>query len=67
MMDAFECCKQHGGSVTAKVVEKLKLFTESEIIAEAVFLKSTIAPIIKLKQSWMKIVKFTARYLYRFW
>ena len=37
MMDTLACCKQHDGPVTAKDMEKLKSFTESEIIAEAVF------------------------------
>ena len=37
MMDALECCKQHGKPVAPEYVEKLKSFTESEIIAEAVF------------------------------
>ena len=37
MMDALECCKQHDGPVTAKDLEKLKSFTESQIIAEIVF------------------------------
>ena len=37
VMDAFECYKQHDGPVTAKNMEKLKLFTETELIAEAVF------------------------------
>ena len=37
MLDALECCKQHDGPATAKDIEKLKSFTESEIIAEAVF------------------------------
>ena len=37
MMDALECCKQHDGLVTTKDMEKLKPFTESEIIAEDVF------------------------------
>ena len=37
MIDELECCKQHDGSVTAKDIEELKSFTESEIIAEAVF------------------------------
>ena len=42
MMDALECCKQHGGPVTAKDTEKLKSFTETEIIAEVgFFLKRT--------------------------
>ena len=36
-MDALECCKQHDGPVTAKDIEKLKSFTESEIITETVF------------------------------
>ena len=40
MMDALECCKQHGKPVAPEYVEKLKSFTESEIIAEAVFLNS---------------------------
>ena len=37
MMDALECCKQHDGPVTAKDIEKLNSYTESEIIAETVF------------------------------
>ena len=37
IMDALECCKQHDGPLTAKDIEKLKSFTESEIIAETVF------------------------------
>ena len=37
MTDEWECCKQHDGPITAKDMEKLKSFTESEIIAEAVF------------------------------
>ena len=37
MMDALECCKQHDGPVTAKDTEKLKSFTETEIIAGAFF------------------------------
>ena len=42
MMDALEYCKQHGGPVTAKDTEKLKSFTETEIIAEVgFFLKRT--------------------------
>ena len=34
--DALEWCKQHYGPVTAKDMEKLKSFTEAEIIAEPV-------------------------------
>ena len=34
-MDATECCKQY--DVTAQNIEKLKSFTESEVIAETVF------------------------------
>ena len=49
MMDALECCKQHDGPVTTKVMEKLKSFTETEIIAGAFFLKRTTAPNIRLK------------------
>ena len=30
MMDALECCKQHGGPVTAKDTERLKSFTETD-------------------------------------
>ena len=42
MMDALEYCKQHGGPVTPKDTEKLKSFTETEIIAEVgFFLKRT--------------------------
>ena len=36
-MDATECCKQYDGPVTAKNIEKLKSFTESEVITETVF------------------------------
>ena len=36
MMDELECCKQLDGPVTAKDIVKLRSFTESEIIAEAV-------------------------------
>ena len=39
MMDALECCKQHDGPVTAKDTEKLKSFTETEIIAGAFFFR----------------------------
>ena len=39
MMDALECCKQHDGPVTAKDMEKLKSFTETEIIAGAFFFR----------------------------
>ena len=50
MMDALEYCKQHGGPVTAKDTEKLKSFTETEIIAEVgFFLKRTTAPNMRLK------------------
>ena len=50
MMDALECCKQHDGPVTAKDMEKLKSFTETEIIAGAFFFqKRTTAPNIRLK------------------
>ena len=37
MMDELECCKQHDGPVTTKDIEKLKLFTDNEIIAGAAF------------------------------
>ena len=37
MMDVLECCKQHEGPVTATDIEKLKSFTESDIIAETIF------------------------------
>ena len=40
MMDALECCKKHGRPVAPEYAEKLKSFTESEIIAEAVFLNT---------------------------
>ena len=39
MMNAFEYCKQDDGPATAKDMEKLKSFPETEIIAEAVLLK----------------------------
>ena len=68
MMDALEYCKQHGGPVTAKDTEKLKSFTETEIIAEVgFFLKRTTAPNMRLKHKvgW-KFVKFTSRHLSHF-
>ena len=43
MLDVLECCKQHDGPVTAKDIEKLNSYTESEIIAETE------------TQSWVKI------------
>ena len=36
MTDTLEC-KQHAGPVTARGMEKVKSFTESEIIAQAFF------------------------------
>ena len=39
MMNALDCCKQHDGPVTSKDMEKLKSFTETEIITEAVFIE----------------------------
>ena len=36
MTDTLEC-KQHAGLVTARGMEKVKSFTESEIIAQAFF------------------------------
>ena len=38
MTDTLEC-KQHAGPVTARGMEKVKSFTESEIIAQAFFSK----------------------------
>ena len=49
MMDALECCKQYDGPVTTKSMEKLKSFTETEIIAGVFFLKRKTAPNIRLK------------------
>ena len=37
MMDALEYCKPHDGPVTAKDIEKLMSYTESEITAETFF------------------------------
>ena len=47
--------------------KELNLFTESEIIAEAVFMKRTTVSKIKLKHRvGRKFIKFTSRYLYHF-
>ena len=54
-MDALECCKQHDGPVTAKDIEKLKAFTESEIIAETVFFWKRQLHLTSETQSWMKV------------
>ena len=67
MIDVLECCKQHGRLFTAKDMEQFKSFTESEIIAEAVFLKKTTVPNIGLKHKVRsKYVKYTSRCLYHF-
>ena len=56
MMDTLECCKQHDGPVTAKDIEKLKSFTESEIIAEAVFSEEDNCTSHQTqKESWIKL------------
>ena len=62
-MDALKSCKQYGGPITAKYVQKLKLFTENEIIVEAVFLKRIAPTNIRLKHKLRSnFVKFTSRH-----
>ena len=59
----MESCKQHGGPVTAKDVQKLKSFTESEIIAETVLKRATTPNIILKQKVESKFAKFASRHL----
>ena len=61
MTDTLEC-KQHAGPVTARGMEKVKSFTESEIIAQAFFSEEDNCTYHQTEtESWMKVCQIYSK------
>ena len=50
VMKNLEVCKQHSGPLTEIDIERLSGLTDEQVLAEAIYLKHTIAPNIRLKR-----------------
>ena len=50
VMKNLQVCKQHGGPLTESDIERLSGLTDEQVLAEAIYLKHTIAPNIRLKR-----------------
>ena len=63
-MQILEECKMHGGPLTVADIEKIDTLSDEQVVAEASYLKKTMAPNIRFKRKVdNKFVKFTTEEL----